>query len=80
MLWTGQLHKFNGISPIYIKAKSSSATRKQFVVHEQYLLPLKPSQDVFQIRLQEAMEGMWKNWNKWKTSNVPKLELKDIFL
>lgn len=80
MLWTGQLQKLNGISPIYIKAKSSSATGKQFVVPEQYLLPLKSSQDVFQIRLQEAMEGMWKNWNKWRKSNIPKLELKDILL
>lgn len=79
MLWTGQLQKFNGISPIYIKAISSSATRKQFVVHEQYLLPLRLSQDVFQTRLREAMEGIWKNWNKWKNTNVPKLEPKDIF-
>lgn len=66
MLWTGQLQKFNGISPVYIKAKSGSVTRKQFVVHEQYLLPLKPSQDI----MMSSKQGLKRQWKVHKRIGI----------
>lgn len=53
--------------------------QKQFVVHEQYLFPLKASQNVFQMWLQETVEGIQKDWNK-SNSSAPNLKPSFFFL